>query len=126
MKRYLLLLIILSNSVSAGFLDKKLNLYQCINEKESRRCLLENQSCTALKLQIEFKVNDKNKTVMVTEFDNKGDESFLLKNCDVIDSKNWECNYENKLKKETITMASGKVQIRSLYFNRDLSFSCAR
>jgi archaellum component FlaF (FlaF/FlaG flagellin family) len=121
-------ILVLSNYVYAGIFDTKLTIHNCIGLRESRRCI-DNADCSATSYRYEFNVNEKNQNVMVTEStqnSNKEDASYLLKDCNFVDEKNWECAYKNKIKDEVFTMAKGRVYVRTMYFGRIEKFACAK
>lgn len=94
--------------------SSKLQLYYCKDSSDVGTC---SGSCKPVpEMAIEFMVDAKKSYVMQTIFDNgKQSGSELLKNCKVIDDRNWSCETFIDLspvgsRKHTHLMSNGRYQ----------------
>jgi len=73
----------------------KYEWYECNNAEQALRCASGcSKSTESTRLIYDFKVNANNNSVIMNYYDKDGKyrESRALKNCSVIDAKNWICS----------------------------------
>jgi hypothetical protein len=72
---------------------KKLNIYDCENLYEAELCKKCKRVPRLIYTNWEFRVNDKNGTVLrIINYDDGSSQSSIFPNCKIFDVNNWECN----------------------------------
>ena len=91
--KFLLVLIIGIFFDTGNSFAKKLNVYNCDNLYEAESCKKCKKDPRLLYTNWEFKVNDKNGTVLrIINYDDGSSQSSIFPNCKIFDANNWECN----------------------------------
>lgn len=100
MNKLFFTLLLFSTNIHAGLFDKKLQVYEC-----SRHIC--DSSCKKVDgLFFEFKVNKEKNFVLLNSFrDGNIQGNTALKNCSIINSKNWSCedSSENSINRHSMT-----------------------
>lgn len=135
MKLFLVLFFIFFNSMYvntyAQVFNKKLTSYSCKYPEDILSC---DKNCVKdSSLTMDFLTNKEDKAVMVRGYDNgKIFHNATFKNCNIFDSKNWDCSETHGSAITEFKMANGIYYSsqRNIFLNpyreRYLFFSCAR
>jgi hypothetical protein len=100
MRKLFFFLFLLTTNTHASFFDKKLQVYECARNVCDSTCKKVNG------LFFEFKINKEKNFVLLNAFrDGNIQGNNALKNCSIIDSKNWSCedNSEISLNRHSMT-----------------------
>lgn len=83
------LLLLCTPNVFGWPFDEKLNVYECTTSAAAHAC---DSTCKNLGMEVEFKVDVKQKIVLSTWYKNGSQASVnSYENCKIIDKKNWVC-----------------------------------
>jgi hypothetical protein len=115
---------------SPGWANTMLDLYQCPTIGDARNC---SNKCSPMqgKLQKEIRVDPKAKeVVVVARKDGKVEGINGLKNCTIVDSKNWVCPVENEDRPEKIQttqyMRNGNYFLMVRFRGEIMNYHCAK
>jgi hypothetical protein len=129
-----LLLFFITSNTSATLFKNKVEIYDCLSRDNAGEC---NAKCKKSGVSIEFKVDTKEKKIMLISYEDGKQtgstviESDKYKKCNIFDQKNWECkttipsSQNLKFTMSTSSMANG------IFFNEFISgdtrtYQCGR